>query len=248
MLVTLTVVRYRPWMSFWGFLSMAVHRLPWWLGFRSGFYKLMGCGRNGTFSIVPDWRQFALLTVSTEPVEELLKQETPALLKTLYGSFISGWYQWLGCETYTFLLEPIEGHGLWDGKKVFGELKPKSAYEGPIAILTRATIRLHKAHRFWQYVDAVAAQMASAEGFVTSVGVGEIPWIKQATFSVWESKEKMKAFAYRMQEHAQVIRLTRSENWYSEDMFVRFKILAGRGTMQGIDPLAPLFASSGVMS
>ena len=86
-------------------------------------------------------------------------------------------------------------------------------------------------------MDGVASQMNSAPGFITSVGIGEVPWIKQATFSIWESKEQMKQFAYKMQEHAEVIRKTRKENWYSEDMFVRFKILASYGSLQGHDPL-----------
>jgi hypothetical protein len=40
-----------------------------------------------------------------------------------------------------------------------------------------------------------------------------------------------------MKEHAEVIRKTRQENWYSEDMFVRFKILASIGIINGSNPL-----------
>ncbi len=67
--------------------------------------------------------------------------------------------------------------------------------------------------------------MASAPGFQTSFGIGEVPWIKQATFSIWSSKADMKAFAYQMHEHATVIAKTRKEKWYSEDLFMRFKPL-----------------------
>ena len=106
-----------------------------------------------------------------------------------------------------------------------------------IGILTRATIRISKLNSFWKNVDSVANQMGSADGFITSLGIGEVPFIKQATFSIWESKMHMKQFAYQMQEHTEVIRKTRKEDWYSEDMFVRFKILDSAGTNRGISPL-----------
>lgn len=113
----------------------------------------------------------------------------------------------------------------------------KSAYEGPIAILTRATIRLSKLAPFWRNVASVANQMAGAKGFITSVGIGEMPLIKQATFSIWQSKEDMKNFAYQMKEHKEVIVKTRTEKWYSEDMFTRFKIQKSTGTIKGMNPL-----------
>jgi hypothetical protein len=81
--------------------------------------------------------------------------------------------------------------------------------------------------------------MASSKGFIGSVGIGEIPFIKQATFSVWESKVDMKNFAYKLHEHTNVIAKTRKEKWYSEDLFVRFKPLASYGSLNGIDLFKP---------
>ncbi|HLL42103.1 MAG TPA: hypothetical protein VK369_03145, partial [Segetibacter sp.] len=60
---------------------------------------------------------------------------------------------------------------------------------------------------------------------------------KQATFSIWKNKDGLKTFAYKMHEHIEVIRKTRQEKWYSEDMFVRFKIIASLGSIKGINPL-----------
>jgi hypothetical protein len=90
---------------------------------------------------------------------------------------------------------------------------------------------------FWKHVAPIANKMTGAKGYVFSVGIGEVPWIKQATFSVWESVEDMKTFAYSMKEHREVVKKTRQEKWYSEDMFVRFKIISTYGTLKGIDPL-----------
>lgn len=122
-------------------------------------------------------------------------------------------------------------------KKVFGDLPKYTDYEERIAILTRATIRLSKIKYFWRHVAAVTKKMKRAKGFVTSVGIGEIPWIMQATFSVWENKSAMKDFAYRTPEHEAVIKKTREQRWYSEEMFVRFKITGSCGSIHGKDPL-----------
>jgi hypothetical protein len=78
---------------------------------------------------------------------------------------------------------------------------------------------------FWKHVDGVAMQMAAADGFVQSYGLGEVPFVRQATFSIWQSKQHMREFAYRMHEHKEVIRKTYSERWYREEMFVRFLVL-----------------------
>ena len=236
MISALTILRYRKRFIPFALLSMALFRIPLWLNKNIGFWKLMGSGRNGSFDKSPDWQQWAILTViKSENISPSPGQS--GFNRILYGPFISGWIRLFGCEVWTVLLEPIEGHGYWDGKKVFGELPAASAYEGPIAILTRATIRLSRLRNFWKNVDPVARQMAFAKGLIASLGIGEVPFIKQATFSIWESKEDMKNFAYQMKTHADVIRKTRNERWYSEDMFVRFKISGSSGTIKGYNPL-----------
>ena len=234
MQVSLTIIRYPKKFIPFAFLAMAVHRLPLWLNKNISFYKLMGSGKNGTFDKTPDLQQWAILSVQSLMCNvQDIDMNIAVLHQKLYGSFITKWFSFFGCETFTLLLQPIEGHGTWDGKKVFGDLPVKTGYEGQIAVLTRATIRLNKLKYFWQNVAAVANRMAGAKGFITSFGIGEIPWIKQATFSIWQSKEDMKAFAYGMQEHAEVIQKTRQQKWYSEDMFTRFIITASIGTIKG---------------
>jgi hypothetical protein len=238
MQVSLIIVRYKKRFIPFAFIAMAFHRLPLWMNRSIHFYKLMGCGKNGTFDRIPDLQQWALLTVSNSK-DGLADGSLPHnnVLRETAGAFISRWYAFFRCETCTFILEPVESHGLWDGKKVFGQLPAKSDYGGKIAVLTRATIRINKLKHFWQNVAPVASKMNTAKGFLFSAGVGEIPWIKQATFSVWQSKEHMKAFAYGMKEHAEVIQKTRKQNWYSEDMFTRFKIISVTGTIKGEKPV-----------
>jgi hypothetical protein len=232
MLVTLTIIRYKKRYIPFAVLAMALHHIPFWFNSKISFYKLLGCGKNGTFDKHPDWQQWGILAAHTAGTLEL-----SSTIETLYGSFIDTWLRLFNCEVCTFYLTPMEGHGRWDGKECFGNLSRQNPFDGPIAVLTRATIRLSQLTSFWKNVGSVANQMKDADGFITSIGIGEMPLVKQATFSIWKSKEHMKSFAYNMKEHAEVIRKTRKENWYSEDMFVRFKLLSISGTINGKNPL-----------
>jgi len=183
----------------------------------------MGSGKNGTFNKKPDWLQWAVLQVGSVP--EHLPENKEILLSALYGTFIPAYWRLFRCQTTTYILRPIEGHGTWSGKAPFGSLPRKSDYEGQIAVLTRAAINRKKLKRFWSHVDPVAQRMYGAEGFVLSYGIGEVPYIRQATFSIWQSKEAMRQFAYKMPEHADVVKKTHAENWYSEELFARFILL-----------------------
>lgn len=236
MLVSLTIVRYKKLFIPFAILSMAVFRISLLLRKSISFWKLMGCGNNGTFDMNPDWQQWGILCVHKE---QTLENALLLIPKNLYGNFIHSWWHFFGCEIYTILLNPIQSHGYWNGKQPFGDTnKTTHPAGGVMAVLTRATIRMNRLKNFWKNVPAVAQKIAGAEGFITSVGIGEWPFIRQATFSVWQSKEHMQNFAYKMHEHAEVIKKTKQENWYSEELFARFKIIAVKGSMKGQNPLA----------
>ena len=234
MTTTISIIRYRNIAIPFAFLSMAIFHIPLFLNRKISFYKLMGTGKNGTFDKTPDFNHWAILCVFKENDQLSNSAFNPI---DLYGRFIKKWLRLFSMETFYIKLEPNNGHGLWDGKTVFGAFESIETYNGPVATLTRATIRLSKIKHFWKHVAPIANKMTSAKGYLFSVGIGEVPWIKQATFSVWESVEDMKTFAYSMKEHREVVKKTRQEKWYSEDMFVRFKIISTYGTIKGIDPL-----------
>jgi hypothetical protein len=230
MTVSLTIVRYPKYFVPFAVLAMAVFHIPLWFNKQVHFYKLMGCGKSGSFDKHPDWQQWAIFIV----YKKTMPAKNP---NTFLGRWINGWLNLFRTERWSVVLQPMEGHGKWDGQNPF-TLQARPGYDGPIAVLTRASIRLNKLKAFWSNVDTVAQQMAGAEGFITSLGIGEIPYIRQATFSVWQSAKHMKTFAYQLKEHQQVIKKTRTENWYSEDMFMRFVPICSFGTIKGVNPLA----------
>jgi heme-degrading monooxygenase HmoA len=230
MLVSLTIVRYRKALVPLALIAMAIHRLP--LTFKNGltFWKLLGSGKNGTFDLKPDWQQWGLLAVweSREDFDCFY-----------HRSFISDWWMLLTKERWTILCEPLQSHGKWDGKEPFGNPN-NTSYNGPVAVLTRATIRKSRIKNFWSHVDDVADIMTTAKGYITSFGIGEAPVYRQATFSIWKSIDDVKAFAYRSREHAEVIKKTRSEDWYKEELFARFRPVAAFGKLNDSDPLKGL--------
>ncbi|MDB5032465.1 DUF3291 domain-containing protein [Mucilaginibacter sp.] len=230
MIVSLTIVRYPKLLIPFALLAMAIHRLSMRLQKGCTFWKLLGSGQNGTFDLQPDWQQWGLLAVWDN-------QE--AFDKFYNHSFIASWWKLFRTEQWTILCEPLQSHGKWDGKEPFGA--PNVAdYIGPVAVLTRATIRFNKLKSFWGNVDDVADLMATAKGYVASFGIGEAPVYRQATFSVWESLDDVKAFAYQSRQHSEVIKKTRTENWYKEELFARFKPVAAFGTIKGKNPLNDL--------
>ena len=85
-------------------------------------------------------------------------------------------------------------------------------------------------------MEPTSAALAQAAGVRAAIGLGELPVVRQATFSVWESAQAMQEYAYRDARHREVIKLTRRENWYAEEMFARFRVLGSRGTLDGAGP------------
>ena len=99
------------------------------------------------------------------------------------------------CEKWTILCEPLQSHGKWDGKEPFGKASNRD-YQGPVAVLTRATIRIKQTKNFWANVGQVSELMKESPGLYYVPGYWRAPVYKQATFSVWNSLDDVKAFAY----------------------------------------------------
>ena len=57
-----------------------------------------------------------------------------------------------------------------------------------------------------------------------SVGLGEAPLLRQATFSLWHDQPAMDAYA-RSGAHLEAIRQAYSQGFFSESMFTRFRVL-----------------------
>ncbi len=231
MLTTLTLITLKPGagVARWAFAQMAT--APRHLQRVAGlqFFQLMGSGADNGFGFWPNMRRYGLLATWA-------RAEDAAAFFTAHPVWAA--YQQRSAETWTAELAPLQAHGLWDGQQPFGEgLADKKPPVGPVAVLTRASIRLRRAVRFWQFVEPTSRALAGAEGLRLAIGLGELPLVRQATFSLWESVAAMQQYAYRDARHREVIQLTRREGWYSEELFARFRVVRSIGTVDGRNPL-----------
>jgi hypothetical protein len=164
-----------------------------------------------------------------------------ALDAFLASSPIAHRWRELARETYTVRLAPIRWRGSWNGfRPSAGPSRASDALEGsgPVAILTRAAVRPSRVVPFSRAIAAPAAELLRQPGLLAGVGVGEWPVARQATFSLWRGTEDLQAYAYRRADHAAVVRRTRAEDWYSEELFARFRPYGAEGTWDGVNPLA----------
>ncbi len=177
--------------------------------------KPMGTGSGNGFSIWPNFKRYAFFALwenEKSANDFFAEAELPQWYKTHAGAQLHA------------SLVPVKAHGSWGGAQPL-RLSPELANEGPLAVLTRATIRPSRLIDFWLNVPKVSRFMAGAEGAIHELGVGEYPIFMQATFSIWESKKALYAAAYKNTAHAEVVKKTRERNWYSEEMFAQFKVL-----------------------
>ncbi|TVQ49823.1 MAG: spheroidene monooxygenase [Saprospirales bacterium] len=180
------------------------------------FFKLLGCGGGNGFSLWPDFGTYALLTVWKNNENRIAFEEKSALFQE---------YLKKTKNIRRLVLKPIHGHGTWDAKSPF-EYSNSYDKTKPVAVITRASIRTKKLFEFWWKVPGVSKRVKGFKGAEFSIGIGELPIIEQATFSIWKNEEAMKSFAYEDEDHKKVIELTRKRNWYGEEMFARFQLIS----------------------
>ena len=190
------------------------------------FYKLMGSGKGDGFNPWPDWSTYAVLTI--------WKDEASAN-DFIHNSKLYKSYKKKADNVCTIYMYNIKAHGLWSGLNPFRVTENISSANEIICVITRATIKISKLRKFWKYVPHSSTPLQNNADLIYTKGIGELPIVQMATFSIWKNEEAVKAFAYKSREHAKAIKMTRDLKWYSEELFSRFKPFKIVGKWEGFD-------------
>ncbi|WP_108385764.1 spheroidene monooxygenase [Yoonia sediminilitoris] len=227
-IVTLSFFRFAgPLARIWAFVMMGGARLPLARTKHIGFWKLCGSGTGEGFTPVPNTAVYAIL--ATWPDAPTAQRQTQT---GIFARYINR-----ATENWTVFLQPQTSRGAWSGQSPFEPAQ--TAASGPLAALTRATIKPGILTRFWGRVPNISKMIGQDPNVAFKIGIGEVPMLHQVTFSIWPSEQAMAQFA-RTGPHADAIRAVRDEGWFREELYARFAVHSDRGTWNGTSPLAKL--------
>lgn len=227
--VSLSFFRYNALPArLWAFAMMGLARGPMARIADIGFWKLCGSGTGEGFTPVPNTAVYAVL--ATWPDHDTAKAR-------ISEAGIFRRFRRRADENWTVYMTTQSARGEWSGALPFSV--SNSAESGALAVLTRATIKPRILMRFWSRVPNISRVIGKDPNVAFKIGIGEVPWLHQITFSIWPDAERMAGFA-RTGHHAEAIRAVRDEGWFREELYARFKVLSDQGSWNGTSPLKGL--------
>lgn len=145
-------------------------------------------------------------------------------------------------ESWHVKMRGAGGHGAWRGREIpslLGTTHHPTAVRsnGPLAMITRADVRPRAWRTFSRNARVVDRELATTDGLLAVLGIGEAPILRLGTFSLWRDVAAIERFAHGHPEHSRVVAQTRREDWYGEEMFARFEPYWSTGTWDGRNPL-----------
>lgn len=212
----------------WVVAQMGAARLPLMRMGRRGltFWKLCGSGAGEGFDARPATRHWAILAVwESAAAAEAGRARAPFALWRARAD-----------EHFACTMRAVSARGAWSGRAPFAP-GPAPA-DGPMAVLTRGTVRGRHLARFWRRVPGISAAIGADPAVMLKIGIGEVPWLHQVTFSIWPDAAEMARFARGDTPHGRAIAAVRAGDWFAEELYARFAVIAAQGTWQGRDPMS----------
>lgn len=195
------------------------------------FWKLCGSGTGEGFTPKPNWGVWAILAAwPDEATAHARIAQSPV------------WGRWRAhaTEACTIYMSPLSSRGSWAGVNPFVPETHPADPEGPLAVLTRASVKPGRALRFWRRVPDISAVIGQDPSVLFKIGIGEVPLLHQITYSIWPDAAAMTRFARGDGPHGRAIATVRAEGWFTDELYARFRVLGVEGRWNG----APLLAGS----
>ncbi len=211
----------------WALAQMGAARRPLGRAPGLGFFKLFGSGVGEGFTPAPNTAVWAILACW---------ENDAAATAGLAGPVHRRWRE-RSSESWTALLVARAARGRWSGQAPFAVARAEG--DGPLAVLTRATLRPRALFAFWRRAPAISRAIAANRDVLFKIGVGEAPWLQQVTFSVWPDARSMSSFARAEGPHARAVAAVRAGGWFREELYARFEIVGEEGAWGGRSPLSP---------
>jgi len=189
------------------------------------FAKKLGTGGGSGFSIIPNFSVYAWL----------IAWESEAHAADFFDNNdqFNNWVNQANNHSKLYMTT-ITSHGTWHQQQPFIKT-PTTDNESPVGVITRARVKWKYLPHFWRQVPSVNKKVLQAEGRLFTLGIGELPFLELATFSLWKNEAAVKKFAYGNPQHQKAIQSTRRLNWYSEELFARFSLYKVEGSWPGIN-------------
>ncbi|MFZ4515907.1 MAG: hypothetical protein ACOYN3_06305 [Acidimicrobiia bacterium] len=198
------------------------------------FLRTLGTGSGSSMTFGADLSRWATLAVWED--NHVYQQFLSSTLAPEQHPRVVEWWR------AEFAL--VSAHGSWNRVNPFADCPEVDPGDGPVAVLTRATIPMRHWRAFRRAVPPVDADLHQHPGLLATVGIGERPVGLQATFSLWQNSAAVRAFAYEG-PHAEVIRAEARHAWFAESCFARLAPMSSAGTWSGRDPLAATATPTG---
>ncbi|MGR3466475.1 MAG: spheroidene monooxygenase, partial [Shimia sp.] len=182
------------------------------------FYKLCGSGSGEGFTPFPNTAVWAILAV----------WESPEAADWGIATQSHAQFEDRAEEAFHIFLRTTSARGEWSGTAPF-RVTAEAPERAPLAVLTRASVKGQALNKFWMRVPSISNVIGSDPNVLFKIGIGEVPWKHQVTFSIWPDAPSVAAFA-RRGPHAEAIRAVRDHGWFQEELYARFAVTGTRGT------------------
>ncbi len=188
------------------------------------FYKLFGSGIGEGFTPIQNTRVYAILAVW-----ENSESSKKGLREIIFDK-----YRNMSIEHWTLVLTTSSVRGKWAKRSPFtASSKNLTNSISPVVVLTRATIKPRILLKFFGHVPSISKVIGADPNVIFKIGLAEVPFLHQVTFSIWPNLDSMIKFAHKDGPHKKAINDVRKYNWFSEELYARFSITESVGFWEG---------------